>query len=275
MILILNDDKMKRIMNLGAIALLLVGGLSMMMKQTASKSLATDSYKVIRVNGKIVFVKTKSTMKQGDLYVYGTPINFDTDQSRAAIINKIKGRYVLSAAKKGKPIVLPAANNINSRSGALINEIDIKNHFSEKYLVIGKMLVEVSGAKFEQNEKNFFYLAYEYNNELIRKKLPHTGNKIIFDRTEIFTVDNQPIPVQNTEMALYYMDNESGVKLAEFNPIFPDLDNLKSEVLIILSESNEKSKEGQIKEVTAYLNEFYGKPQKENLAIWLESEFEM
>ena len=266
---------MKKVINLGAIALLLIGGLSMMLKQEALKDLATDSYKVIRVNGKIVFVKTKSAMKQGDLYVDGTDINFDTDQSRAAIINKLKGRCVLSPAKKGKAIVLPAANNINSRSGALINEIDIRNHFSDNYLVIGKMMVEVSGAKYVQDDKNFFYLAYEYENELIRKKLPHSGNKIIFDRTEIFTVDNKSIPVQNTEMALYYMDDNSGVKLAKFNPVFPDLDNLKSEVLIILTESDEKSKDGKINEVTAYLNQFYGKPQKENVESWLGSEFEL
>lgn len=266
---------MKNVINLSAIALLLVGGLSLMQREAALKDLATDSYKVIRVNGKIVFVKTKSAMKQGDLYVDGTAINFDNDQARAAIINKIKGRAVLKPAKKGNAIILPAANNISTRSGAIINKIDIKNHFSENYLVIGKMLVEVSENSFPQNEKNFFYLAYEYKGELIRKKLPYVGNKLVLDRTDIFTVDNQPIPVQEVEMALYYMTENSGEKLAEFNPVFPELDNLKSEVLIILSESEEKSKEGKIKEVTAYLNEFYGKPQTANLTTWLESEFEL
>ncbi|MDX1351286.1 MAG: hypothetical protein R3279_13605, partial [Putridiphycobacter sp.] len=250
-------------------------GLSMMVDQKAMRDLATDSYKVIRVNGKIVYVKTKSPMKQGDLYVDGTDINFDTEQSRAAIINKITGRCVLSPAKKGKAIILPAANNINSRSGAIINKIDIKNHFSENYLVIGKMMIEVSENSFPQNEKSFFYLAYDYNGELIRKKLPYSGNKLILDRADIFTVDNQSIPVQDKEMALYYMDDNSGEKLAEFKPVFPDLDNLKAEVLIILSESDKKTKEDKIKEVTAYLNEFYGKPQKDNLASWLASEFEL
>lgn len=266
---------MKKVVNLGAIALLMLGGLSMMLKQDALRELASDSYKVIRVNGKIVFVKTKSAMKQGDLYVDGTDINFSSDQSRAAIINKLKGRCVLSPAKKGKAIVLPAANNISSRSGALINEIDIKNHFSENYLVINKMMVEVSGAKYVQNDKNFFYLAYDYDGEKIRKKLPYVGNKMVLDRDEIFMIDNKPIPVQDVEMDLFYMSDKEGVKLASFKPVFPDLDNLKSEVMIIMNESAEKSSEEQVKEITAYLNEFYGKPQKENLANWLSSEFKM
>lgn len=273
---------MKKVINLMAIALLVAGGLSMMTEQYALKDLATSSYKVIRVNGKIVFVQTRSSMKQGDMYVAGTAIDFDTDQSRAAIINKLKGRCVLKPAKKGKAIVLPAANNINSRSGAIINKIDINNHFNDNYLVIGKMKIEISERSFPQNEKNFFYLAYEYKKnatdkagELIRKKLPYDGNKLILDRDEIFSVDNQPIPVQKTEMALYYMSGDSGERLAEFNPIFPDLDNLKAEVLILLSESDKVEKSAQIKEVTAYLNEFYGKPQKDNLTKWLESEFEL
>ncbi len=266
---------MKKVMNLAAIGLLLVGGLSMMLKQTALKDLATDSYKVIRVNGKIYYVKTNSAMKQGDMYVDGTNINFSTDQSRAAIINKYKGRCVLSPAKKGKAIVLPAANNINSRSGAIINTIDIKNSFSGNYLVLGKMTVEINEAAFPQNQKNFFYLAYDYKGELIRKKLSYDGNRLILDRNEIFTIDNKPIPVKKIEMALYYMDDNSGSKLAEFTPVFPDLNELKSEVLIILSESEDKSKEVKVKEVTAYLNEFYGKPNKENLNKWLSSEFKL
>lgn len=275
---------MKNVINLSAIALLVVGGLSMMLDTNeAYKDLASDSYKVIRVNGKIEFVKTKSSMKQGDNYVVGTGINFSTDKDRAAIINKVKGRSILQPSKKGKPIVLPAANNINSRSGALINKIDIMNHFSENYLVIGKMMVEVSAAKYVQNEKNFFYLAYQYKKnpedegELIRKKIPFQGNKMILDRSEIFMVDNQPVPVQDVEMSLYYMDggSNSGEKLAKFNPVFPDLENLKSEILIILAESSENTKEGKIREITAYLNNFYGKPQKENVTTWLESEFDI
>ncbi|MFK8037171.1 MAG: hypothetical protein AB8B74_02690 [Crocinitomicaceae bacterium] len=274
---------MRKVINLTAIALLVAGGLSMMTEQTALKDLASNSYKVIRVNGKIKFVQTRSFMKQGDMYVDGTAIAFATDQSRAAIINKKIGRCVLSPAKKGKAIVLPAANNINSRSGAIINKIDIKNHFSGNYLVIGKMEIEVSEKAFPQNAENFFYMAYEYtknkdgDSETIRKKLPYAGNKLILDRTEIFMVDNQPIPVQNTEMAVYYMDSKTkeGQKLAEFSPVFPDLENLKSEILILLTESDKQEKSAQIKEVTAYLNEFYGKPQKDNLTKWLESEFEL
>ena len=266
---------MKNKLNLIAIALFCIGAISFVNKQESLSELANNSYKVIRVNGKIVFVKTKSSMKQGDLYVSGTPINFGTNQSRAAIINKLKGRCILSPSKKNKAIVLPATNNIASRSGALINKIDLQNHFSGNYLVIGKMMLEISEKAYPQDSKNFFYLAYNYKGEKIRKKLPYSGNKIILEQSEIFKVDGKSIPVQKIEMSLYYMDGKSGDKLANFTPVFPDLNGLKSEVQIILAESGDKSKDSKLKEVTAYLNEFYGKPQKDNLQGWMNANFEL
>jgi len=50
---------------------------------------------------------------------------------------------------------------------------------------------------------------------------------------------------------------------------------LKDEVEIIISEYADKDAGTQIKEITAYLNEFYGNPQKDNLGEWLKSEFKI
>ena len=266
---------MKNTFNLIAVFAVLIAMLSMVSKDEAAAELSATSYRVIKVNGKIYFVKTKSDMKQGDMYIAGTPITFANKESRAAIINKLKGRCVLTPAEKGKPKILQAANNIASRSGALLNRIDIKNHFAENYLVIGRMDVEIGAVNFPQDDRNFFYLAYHYNGELIHKKLSYEGNHLILDAQEIFNVDSKPIPVQDTEMSLYYMKNGLGDKLATFNPVFPDPTDLKSEIEIIMGEYTDKTKDVKVEEVTAYLNEFYGTPRKENLAAWLDKEFKM
>jgi hypothetical protein len=60
-----------------------------------------------------------------------------------------------------------------------------------------------------------------------------------------------------------------------FIPVFPDNSDLKDEVAIILQEFEGKDDKVKIKEVTSYLNEFYGSPQKENLGAWLSSEFDI
>ncbi|MGV6862408.1 MAG: hypothetical protein ACWA41_11590 [Putridiphycobacter sp.] len=258
---------------LGGVALTV--GLLSINQKSEKKFDITDKYKVIKVNGKIFFQKTKTEMQTGDYFVQGTPVSFATQQSRAAIINKQKGRFVLKPATNGKVKILPAANNVSSRAGALINLIDIQNHFSGDYLVLGKMELEISEEAFPQNESNFFYLSYDYNGELIRKKLSSNGNKLILDKNEIFKVDGNPIPVEKKEMALYYREGSTSKKISEFSPVFPDEKELKTEIEIILSEFQNKDNAGKKEEVTAYVNEFYGKPQKENLGAWLEKEFDI
>lgn len=103
--------------------------------------------------------------------------------------------------------------------------------------------------------------------------MSYENNKLIIDKDEIFKIDGQAIPYDELAMTLYYRQGSSPVKISEFKPVFPNLDELKSEITIIRDEFADKSNEVQIQEITAYLAEFYGKPQKENLAIWLQAEF--
>ena len=266
---------MKRILSLTltlAIGLFLISSLSF---KKAKKVVATDKYKVIKVDGQIIFQTTKANMKIGDVFVSGTGLDFKTKQSRAAVISNLKGRFVLSSAEKGQTKILPAANNISSRAGALINIIDMQNHFSGRYLVIEKMELEVGEEAFPISEENFFYLAYYHNDEQIRKKLDNNGNKIILDKSEIFKIDGRPIDVEEKEMTLFYRANGASSKINTFTPVFPNTDELKLEVEIIMEEYQDKNDATKIKEITAYLNEFYGKPQQENLNGWLETEFQI
>ena len=101
----------------------------------AEVNLTSNEYKVLTVQGRIVFEQSGKEMQRGDVYVAGTPLDFTTTTSRAAIINDVNGRFVLSASK-GKLRILPAANNVSSRSGAILNVVDLKNHFAGRYLVI-------------------------------------------------------------------------------------------------------------------------------------------
>ena len=134
--------------------------LSLDLKNEKERILA-DRYKVIKVNGQILFQQNKSQMKSGDFFVSGTLLSFATKQSRAALVSKTKGRFVISPSSKGQVKIIPAANNVSSRAGALINLIDMKNHFSGDYLVIGDMELEIGEQAFPQNDSNFFYLTYK------------------------------------------------------------------------------------------------------------------
>lgn len=137
----------------------------------AEKLANNDKYKVIRLDGRIIFQRTNSDMKKGDIFMPGTELSFKTQQSRAAVISSLKGRFVLSASEKGQTKILPAANNISSRSGALINLLDLQKHFDGNYLIIEEMALEIGDQNFKMDDKNFFYVSYAHDEETIRKKL--------------------------------------------------------------------------------------------------------
>lgn len=248
---------------------------SVMGNEETKKLASSDQYKVIKVDGRIVFQKTNVDMKQGDVFMPGTALDFRTAQSRAAVISNLKGRFVLSASEQGQTNILPAANNVSSRAGALINLIDLQNHFSGKYLVIGEMRLQLGKEAFPMDDQNFFYLTYNYKDEPIRKKLSFDGDYLILNKDEIFKVDGNPIPVEEKEMTMFYRQGSESKKIGVFTPVFPELQTLKAEVEIIMSEYGEKDAATQIKEITAYLNEFYGNPQKDNLGEWLKAEFSL
>ena len=60
-----------------------------------------------------------------------------------------------------------------------------------------------------------------------------------------------------------------------FTPVFADAGQLKEEVGILLETLQKESTTKKIDEVTAYLNEFYGNPNKDNLSSWLKAEFSL
>ena len=265
---------MKKLLILGIVSVVALATTLSIIGNSNSEELAgTDKYKVIKVDGKIVFEKTRADMKKGDIFLAGMALTFDSPQSRAAVISSLKGRFIISASVKGQTKILPAANNISSRAGALINMIDLQNHFSGKYLVIGSMDLQLGEEAFPMNDEDFFYLTYYHNEEKIRKKLSSRDDFLILNKEDIFKIDGKAIPVEEKEMTIYYRQGGQTKKVSTFTPVFPDLADLKEEVEIILSEYSDKSNEVKIKEVTAYLNEFYGNPQKENLGKWMDKEF--
>lgn len=249
-------------------------------KTPKKEAKAADNYKVIKVNGKIIYQKSGNDLKQGDVFAANTKLDFKSPQSRAAVISSLKGRFVLtSSSNSNKPNLLPAMNNMSSRAGALLNMIDLKNHFSGNYLAIGKMELSIGEEAFPLDNENFFYVQYEYNGETIPKKLPKNAdeNKVIFDAEEIFKIDGKPVDVDPTSMTLYYrkVEEKKSIKINDFKPVFPNQEALKTEVQIIIDEFEQKSDTEKIDEITAYLNEFYGKPDKENLAEWLAENFDL
>lgn len=251
---------------------LFLSGIFLIFMLITSADKLVDEYKVIKVTGKILYKNSGKEMSTGDIFKSDAPLKFSTENSRAAVISKLKGRFVLAPPSKSqKTNLVPAVNNISSRSGAIVNELDLKNHFSGNYLILDRVELPISESTFPQDKEHFFFLSYQYKGEKIAKKLPSDGNKMILDKSEIFSIDDKPIAPFNTEMALFYRNasTKENMAISKFNPVFPDNESLRKEVKVILNEYSEKTDEKKFNEIKGYLTEFYGKPYDDNLREWL------
>jgi hypothetical protein len=240
---------------------------------------APDVYKVIKVTGTIVYKKNSKDVLQGDLFPETEQIVFKTPESKAAVISTAKGRFILAPGSEKKNDVkanlLPASSNVSSRSGAIINVIDLNNVFSGNFVVLDKMKIHINKDNFPMDEKNFFYIRYNYKGEEINKKLPYEGEKLILDKEQLLQVDGKAINGPDSpEYKLYYLsDGKTSQLINAFNIVMPDNAGLKAETSILMQEIKDKSYTAKVDEFIAYLNDFYGKSNKNNVMDWLKTNF--
>ena len=242
---------------------------------------AQSDYKVIKVNGSILYVRTGSSMAQGDIFAESEDLDFATPNSRAAVINPEKGRFVLTAGPVGQVAkansnFLPAMSNISTRGGALNSLSDIQNQFSGSVAILYKASWHINPYQFPMNEDTFFYLQYLFNGERINKKLLFRDNNLVFDRADILKVDDNPIETPDTpNTILYYYRRDGAQYISAFEMVFPDLADLAGEAGIILEESGEAPYNQIVNELSGYIFEFYGKPDKQDVTLFMAKDLEL
>jgi hypothetical protein len=237
-----------------------------------------DNFKVIKVNGNIVLRTKGTSLETGTVFSEKEDLLFRSEDATAAVINSQRGRMILTNNNHdlatAKSNYLPSMYNISTRGGSLSNLIDLQNHFSGKYVVLGRQSIEMDDSNFPMDNTHFFFLRYAFKGEDINKKLDYSGDTLIIDRKSLYTVDGKPIPSpDNTSIMLFYRKGSESIPINEFDLIFPDIIQLKKEVQIILSEIKDKSSNEKISEINSYINEFYGKVYRGNLVSWLKGNF--
>jgi len=242
-----------------------------------------DKFTVIKVSGSILIQSTGSALGIGTAFSQNEDLLFKIPESRAAVINPKRGRFLLtsnnmSEFKDSKSNFLPATGNISARGGDnILNINDLITYFEGNFVIFDKVKIKISPAFFPMNAQKYFYIRYLYKNETINKKLAYSSDTLIINKNELLTIDGKQIPnPEIKEMKLMYM--EEGEKYVStpiciFTPVFPDLGQLKSEIKIIIEQMKDKSYSEQLNEITNYINEFYGNPEANNLKSWLKENF--
>jgi len=240
---------------------------------------AQTNYKVIKVNGNIQYVRTGNQMSLGDEFADNEDLTFGTPGSRAAVINPERGRFILTPQSAhqlsgAKSNFLPAMSNISTRGGALNSLNDIQNQFTGSVAILYQASWHINPYQFPMDENNFFYLQYQYKGEQINKKLQFSENNLVFSREDILSVDEQAIPaIDNPGTILYYYTADGSQYISSFEIVFPEIEAFKLEAEIILEEFPSKEYSRLVNELSGYMYEFYGKPDKEDAMLFLEKEF--
>lgn len=235
-----------------------------------------DVYSVIKVIGTIKHASNNKALFTGDKVQSNEKLMFASNQSKAALVSRERGRLMLNATASGTVSegLMPALSNVSSRSGALMNAVDLNKHFSDKYLILSGYEVEINPTAFPMDEDHFFFLRFTYKGEEISKRLAFSDNKLIMNSVDILKVDGNPITLKEGSTAeLVYRNaiDKTSEALAKFEPVFTDEKTLANECKLIVSEIGETTTETTREQLLSYITENYGKPLNSNFNHWLKT----
>ncbi|MDR1225238.1 MAG: hypothetical protein LBL07_20510 [Tannerella sp.] len=136
---------------------------------------------------------------------------FDTQTNKIRVIT---ASLMKTAGKKTVMDYLTGTKRMSVRSGKLLNQVELSSFFNRSIGVLERFAVE---AFLPVDQEHFYYVNYEYEGELVNKKLPVNGQSIVIDRS-IFTIDGVRKEPFNVNLKLYYYDaaTEQSRLLAEY-----------------------------------------------------------
>ncbi|HUV00681.1 MAG TPA: hypothetical protein VMW32_06955 [Bacteroidales bacterium] len=240
---------------------------------------AQDYFTVIKVSGNIVIERTGSSLGTGTSFSQDENLLFKIPDSRAAVYNTQKGRFIITSQnvaefKSLKSNYLPSAGKISTRAvGISSRRDDFKKQFEGDYVILDLAKIKVDADVFPLTDKKYFYLTYDYNNKIINKKLAFVKDTLLIKKDELLTVDGVIIPDPRiSEMKLVYLEEgeEYGSEIiCSFKPVFPDIQQLKKEINVIIDQMEMNHYEEKVDEISTFIKEFYGRIDESNLKRWL------
>lgn len=243
---------------------------------------AQETYYVTFVKGTVKGVSGVA-LKVNELLKSSDRITFGSGEDLVAVIGTKSGRQVLKPATGSKGPVLnsmvgdilnPGSARLSTRSGLLLNIIDLQNHFGkERYAVLGSTRLPISPDSFPQNDKTFFFLSYVYQGEMVNKKLSFKGDTLYLNANEILQVDGKSITDADLSNSVLKYKGATGIIIiSEARFSFPNETEVKQSLSIMNEQLTKQglSKEDKAAEMITFMAEFYGKVDKDNFNLWLQ-----
>lgn len=221
-----------------------------------------DTYKVIKVQGEILRVKTGNALSIGENVVSNENLNFKNNYSRAMVVNKEKGCMILSAkSDNGGPQFLPAPNNMSVRNSLPTQPSEVLDFYYGFVAVFGCDSLKIDNEKLLIGNDSYFTVNYSVNGKEVSEKMNFENGKLSLPAS---LIQDKPEKVE-----ICY-NNEFGLrKKSEFKPIYVNEKTLKEEINLIFN-AMQGQKEDKVAASIMFVNDFYGKTSDETVKPWIE-----
>lgn len=225
----------------------------------------SEKYRVIKIQGEIQRVKTGLLLSTGDDFLSDENLNFKTDYSRAAVINAQKGRFILTAGGDDASLTqfLPPSSNMSVRSSKLAQPTEILDYFFGDILILGENNLDVDESKLNLGEANYFEISFNAQDRAFTERLKVENGQLCFSGSLL-----QKYKPAIVEVA--YHDEFGNTQKSEFSPVYPNEQELTSEINVIIANSKTE-RDAVVKDVTSFLNDFYGKISTEAVDVYMKA----
>lgn len=212
---------------------------------------AQYNFTVIKVSGNIVIERTGSSLGIGTSFAQNENLLFKIPESRAAVINPQRGRFLLTSGnltefRNSKSNFLPSAGKISMRAVGTSPEVNnLKDQFEGNYVIFNEIKIKIDTTVYPLTNKKYFYITYDYKNRTINKKLAFNKDTLLIRKNELLTVDGKEITdPQINQMKLVYLETGEtyvSAPVCSFTPVFPDFKILSQEIKIIIGQMEMKT----------------------------------
>lgn len=247
------------------------------------------TYHVLTMKGTVTSKNMGRPFQTGDFISTDDEVTFKGDEDMVGLIRSDGKRFVLKnkEQKKGIHVKFDEAKMIGKtrvewKNFTLNSLDDLKEYFSEAPFIFLDSVakIRINQKTYAQNGNQYFYFRFNWKGpngpETVDKKLEFKRDTLILRQNTIFKVDKKPIQQKDvSDYDIWYANREEWTRIGAFNVVFPDQDQMKNEIKIMVDILKKNNVPPKIihGDTEAYIRQFYGSIDKINLINWLSKNF--
>jgi hypothetical protein len=242
-----------------------------------------EIYFIIHVKGSIVLQKDQIPLKTGMKIMASDQLNFKTKDAMAVVTGSERGRFVIKNNSNppteemiafAKDVVEPLKTNTSISTRSMGKKVsDFRAYFGDStfYVIGDKLEFEVDPAKYKPGGNQNFQVRYKLGDYTVNPNAT-SGNIFTVNNLKLHTAVAKEFKTEKIEVFWVVNQPRSVEKLATFQPIFINEDDLKAEYKALMDALNGKTLAPN--ELTNYLEGYfrdvYGRTDKAIFDEWLE-----